>query len=89
MPTIYSYRKNNSKVPLEIKNYKILLEHSQWEDFCKQSDNFFLGMAAQVIICSMSAYGIVFIDFKTKYVFAIVMLSMFIPWEAIFVLKTI
>ena len=44
------------------------------------------GMVSQVIICSMTAYAIVFIDFKNKkLVFLVVMLSMFIPWEAIFV----
>lgn len=45
-----------------------------------------VGMVCQVIICSLTAYGIVFIDFKMKKtVFLIVILSMFIPWESIFV----
>ncbi len=72
---------------LEIKNYKDLIgAFPMGRFFANSLITSFLGMAAQVIICSMSAYGIVFIDFKTKkYVFAVVMLSMFIPWEAIFV----
>lgn len=45
-----------------------------------------VGMIFQVIICSMAAYAIVFVDFKMKKLVSFVIaLAMFIPWETIFV----
>lgn len=45
-----------------------------------------IAMIFQVIICSLTAYALVFIEFKEKkLVFLLVMCSIFIPWEAIFI----
>lgn len=87
MPTIDIVTGKIIPSSLEIKNYKDLIgAFPMGRFFANSLITSFLGMAAQVIVCSMSAYGIVFIDFKTKkYVLAVIMLSMFIPWEAIFV----
>ena len=56
--------------------------------------NFFLnslitslaGMILQILTCSLAAYSIVFIEFKSKKIsYMLILLSMFIPWEAIFI----
>lgn len=72
---------------IEFNNYKQLIHSFPMGKFLINSlITSFFGMVAQVLICSMSAYGIVFIDFKLKKtIFIIIMLSMFIPWEAIFI----
>ncbi|MGL6065279.1 MAG: carbohydrate ABC transporter permease [Fusobacteriaceae bacterium] len=45
-----------------------------------------LGMIMQLLTCSLCAYAVVFIEFKSKkLVYMTILLSMFIPWEAIFI----
>ncbi|MGL5125876.1 MAG: carbohydrate ABC transporter permease [Fusobacteriaceae bacterium] len=45
-----------------------------------------IGMVMQLLTCSLSAYAVVFIEFKSKkLVYMTILLSMFIPWEAIFI----
>ncbi len=72
---------------IDFSNYKNLINTFPVEKFLLNSFiTSLLGMIVQVIICSMAAYGIVFIEFKNKKnIFLIIMLSMFIPWEAIFI----
>lgn len=71
----------------ELENYKQLIHSFPMGKFLFNSlITSLFGMVVQVIICSMSAYSFVFIDYKTKKIsFIIIMLSMFIPWEAIFI----
>lgn len=72
---------------IDLKNYRDLIHSFPMIQFLLNSlITSLVGMIAQLIICSMAAYGLVFIDFKMKKtVFIIIMLSMFIPWEAIFI----
>lgn len=72
---------------IDLSNYKNLIHTFPVKKFLLNSFiTSLLGMVIQVIICSMTAYGLVFINFKSKKnIFLIVMLSMFIPWEAIFI----
>ena len=45
-----------------------------------------LGMVFQILTCSLAAYAVVFIEFKGKKgMYLLILLSMFIPWEAIFI----
>lgn len=45
-----------------------------------------LGMVLQILTCSLAAYAVVFIEFKGKKgMYLLILLSMFIPWEAIFI----
>ena len=45
-----------------------------------------LGMVFQILTCSLAAYAVVFIEFKEKKgMYLLILLSMFIPWEAIFI----
>ena len=45
-----------------------------------------LGMVFQMLTCSLAAYAVVFIEFKGKKgMYLLILLSMFIPWEAIFI----
>lgn len=45
-----------------------------------------VAMIFQVIICSLTAYSLVFIEFKEKkIIFLLIMCSIFVPWEAIFI----
>lgn len=71
----------------EFENYKQLVNSFPMGKFLVNSLlTSFFGMVIQIIICSMSAYGFVFTEFRVKKIsFIIIMLSMFIPWEAIFI----
>lgn len=45
-----------------------------------------LGMVLQILTYSLAAYAVVFIEFKGKKgMYLLILLSMFIPWEAIFI----
>lgn len=45
-----------------------------------------LGMVFQILTCSLAAYAVVFIEFKGKKgMYLLILLSMFIPWEVIFI----
>lgn len=45
-----------------------------------------LGMVFQILTCSLAAYAVIFIEFKGKKgMYLLILLSMFIPWEAIFI----
>ena len=45
-----------------------------------------LGMVFQILTCSLAAYAVVFIEFKGKKgMYLLILPSMFIPWEAIFI----
>lgn len=45
-----------------------------------------LGMVFQILTCSLAAYAVVFIEFKEKKgMYLLILLSMFIPWEVIFI----
>lgn len=72
---------------IEFENYKQLAHSFSMKRFLANSVlTSFFGMIIQVIICSMSAYGLVFIEFKAKKIsYIVILLSMFIPWEAIFI----
>lgn len=87
MPTIDIVTGKIIPSSIDLKNYRELIKIFPMGKFFKNSlITSIAGMVSQVIICSMTAYAIVFIDFKNKkLVFLVVMLSMFIPWEAIFV----
>jgi sn-glycerol 3-phosphate transport system permease protein len=87
MPTIDIVTGKIIPSSIDLKNYRELIKIFPMGKFFTNSlITSIAGMVSQVIICSMTAYAIVFIDFKNKkLVFLVVMLSMFIPWEAIFV----
>lgn len=72
---------------LNLSNYKSLLEQIPITNFFVNSlITSVLGTILQIIICSLAAYSIVFINFKSKdKIFLIIMLSVFIPWESIFI----
>ncbi len=72
---------------LEVKNYKELMGSFPIGKFFLNSViTSFVGMVLQVSICSMTAYALVFVKFRCKkLVYPILMLSIFIPWESIFV----
>ena len=75
--------------PSEINfaNYKDLLQNIPILQFFFNSlITSVIAMIFQVIICSLTAYALVFIEFKEKkLIFLLIMCSIFIPWEAIFV----
>ena len=75
--------------PSEINfvNYKDLLQNIPILQFFLNSlITSVIAMIFQVIICSLTAYALVFIEFKEKkLIFLLIMCSIFIPWEAIFV----
>lgn len=87
MPTIDIVTGKIIPSSIDLKNYKELIKIFPMGKFFTNSlITSIAGMVSQVIICSMTAYALVFVDFKNKkLVFLVVMLSMFIPWEAIFV----
>lgn len=87
MPTIDIVTGKIIPSSIDLKNYKELIKILPMGKFFTNSlITSIAGMVSQVIICSMTAYALVFVDFKNKkLVFLVVMLSMFIPWEAIFV----
>ncbi|MGL5624802.1 carbohydrate ABC transporter permease [Cetobacterium sp.] len=68
-------------------NYKDLLQNIPILQFFFNSlITSIVAMIFQIIICSLTAYALVFIEFKEKkIVFLLVMCSIFIPWEAIFI----
>ncbi|MGL5049808.1 MAG: carbohydrate ABC transporter permease [Fusobacteriaceae bacterium] len=76
-------------LPSEVKltNYKDLLNNVPILQFLLNSlITSIMAMIIQTIICSLTAYSIVFIDFKEKkYILLLVMCSIFIPWESIFI----
>lgn len=75
--------------PSEIKltNYKDLFQNVPIIQFLFNSlVTSVMAMVIQTVICSLTAYSIVFIDFKEKkYILLLVMCSIFIPWESIFI----
>lgn len=87
MPTIDIVTGKIIPSSIDLKNYRELIKIFPMGKFFTNSLlTSIAGMVSQVIICSMTAYALVFVDFKNKkLVFLVVMLSMFIPWEAIFV----
>ena len=87
MPTIDIVTGKIIPSSIDLKNYKELIKiFPMGKFFANSLITSIAGMVSQVIICSMTAYALVFVDFKNKkLVFLVVMLSMFIPWEAIFV----
>ena len=87
MPTIDIVTGKIIPSSIDLKNYRELIKIFPMGKFFTNSlITSIAGMVSQVIICSMTAYALVFVDFKNKkLVFLVVMLSMFIPWEAIFV----
>lgn len=74
-----------SKITFE--NYRQLLTTSSIEIiFFNSLVTSFVGMILQILLCSLSAYAIVFIEFKSKKsIFLLIMISIFIPWESIFI----
>ncbi len=76
-------------LPSEIKlmNYKELLKNvPMFQFFFNSLITSLTAMIVQIIICSLTAYALVFIEFKEKkIIFLIIMCSIFIPWEAIFI----
>lgn len=74
-----------SKITFE--NYRQLLTTSSIEIiFFNSLVTSFVGMTLQILLCSLSAYAIVFIEFKSKKsIFLLIMISIFIPWESIFI----
>ena len=87
MPTIDIVTGKIIPSSIDLKNYRELIKiFPMGKFFINSLITSIAGMVSQVIICSMTAYALVFVDFKNKkLVFLVVMLSMFIPWEAIFV----
>ncbi|WP_297488211.1 carbohydrate ABC transporter permease [uncultured Cetobacterium sp.] len=72
---------------LSIENYKELLKNIPILKFFFNSlSTAISGMILQLLICSSTAYALVFIEFKEKkLIFAMVISAIFVPWEAIFV----
>ncbi|MGL4903431.1 MAG: carbohydrate ABC transporter permease, partial [Cetobacterium sp.] len=72
---------------IDFINYRELLQNIPILQFFLNSlITSIVGMIFQVIICSLTAYALVFVEFKEKkLVFLLVMGSIFIPWEAIFI----
>lgn len=70
-----------------LANYRELYEKIPMMRFFLNSiGTSLLGMVLQLITCSLSAYAVVFMEFKSKkLVYSTILLSMFIPWEAIFI----
>lgn len=87
MPTIDIITGKIIPSSIELKNYSELIKIFPMGRFFMNSlITSLAGMISQVIICSITAYALVFIEFKSKkIILLIVMLSMFIPWESIFV----
>lgn len=75
-PEIFSlnnYKALKDKIPVGIFFYNSLVVS-------------ILGMMFQIVTCSLAAYAVVFIEFKEKkWLYLIMLLSMFIPWESIFI----
>ena len=75
--------------PSEINfiNYKELLQNIPiFQFFINSLITSLVAMVFQIIICSLTAYALVFIEFKErKIIFLLIMCSIFIPWEAIFI----
>lgn len=72
---------------IDFINYRELLQNIPILQFFLNSlITSIVAMIFQVIICSLTAYALVFVEFKEKkLVFLLVMGSIFIPWEAIFI----
>ncbi|MGL5803557.1 MAG: carbohydrate ABC transporter permease, partial [Cetobacterium sp.] len=72
---------------IDFINYRELLQNIPILQFFLNSlITSIVTMIFQVIICSLTAYALVFVEFKEKkLVFLLVMGSIFIPWEAIFI----
>lgn len=72
---------------IDFINYKILLENIPiYKFFMNSFITSIVAMIFQVIICSLTAYALVFIEFREKkIIFLLIMCSIFIPWEAIFI----
>lgn len=72
---------------LSLENYKGLIDNIPILRFFFNSLSTALtGMILQLLICSSTAYALVFIEFKQKkMIFFMVVSAIFVPWEAIFV----
>lgn len=70
-----------------LDNYRILMERIPVGTFFYNSFIISIfGMIFQILTCSLVAYTVVFIEFKAKKnLYLLILLSMFIPWEAIFI----
>lgn len=68
-----NYKELGKRIPMDIFFYNTMVVS-------------LVGMILQIITCSLAAYAVVFIDFKNKNrMYSLILLSMFIPWEAIFI----
>lgn len=70
-----------------LDNYRVLMERIPVGTFFYNSFIISIfGMIFQILTCSLVAYTVVFIKFKAKKnLYLLILLSMFIPWEAIFI----
>lgn len=70
-----------------LENYRVLKEKIPMGTFFYNSLIVSIfGMIFQIITCSLAAYSVVFIEFKGKKgLYLLILLSMIIPWEAIFI----
>lgn len=70
-----------------LDNYRVLMERIPVGTFFYNSFIISIfGMIFQILTCSLVAYTVVFIEFKAKKnLYLLILLSMFIPWEAIFI----
>lgn len=72
---------------IELTNYSELIKNIPiFQFFMNSVITSLVAMVAQLIICSLTAYALVFVEFKEKkFVYLLVMCSIFVPWEAIFI----
>ena len=76
-------------IPSEINfiNYRELLKNIPiFQFFLNSFITSITAMFFHIIICSLTAYALVFVEFREKKaIFILIMCSIFIPWEAIFI----